>query len=260
MFTGKLIDRHFIKKPKIREFVTKLLDGSKDVDVELFSLPFRINSLRENGYLRSSRTNRSLFKFEALILQRLALLCGENTTFVDVGANIGVFSGCLSAYRKIEPSFSIHAFEVNPDTFLRLLVNGKEFGFETHHIGLSNTNEVKTFSQGSVSHVTTEISHFRDYNIRGREFQAETRRLDSYDLKGDLILKIDVEGHEFPVLEGSTGFFDRNQVKAVYLDGFGSDRRVTDFLRDRLFSLLDCRTFEPALPDTFALLALRPPC
>jgi hypothetical protein len=71
------------------------------------------------------------------------------------------------------------------------------------------------------------------------------------------VLKIDVEGHELPVLEGAAGLFGDSRIKGIYLDGYGSDT-IPDLLRDHGFALFDGRTLVPcgnAVPD-FSLLVV----
>ena len=50
-----------------------------------------------------------------------------------------------------------------------------------------------------------------------------------------------MEEHEWPVLEGAAGLFEKERVKVVYLDGY-SDERIPDRLRQWGFTLFDGRT------------------
>lgn len=50
-----IIDKYFIKQPRLRRFVTSLLERDQDIDVTLAGTALRINSRREHGYLRASR-------------------------------------------------------------------------------------------------------------------------------------------------------------------------------------------------------------
>jgi hypothetical protein len=71
-----------------------------------------------------------------------------------------------------------------------------------------------------------------------------------------IILKIDVEGHEFAVLEGARQLFERSRVKAVYLDGYAERQKVEQFLRSFGFVFLNGRTSEAFEADGFSLLAI----
>ena len=69
-------------------------------------------------------------------------------------------------------------------------------------------------------------------------------------------MKIDVEGQEWEVLEGSLSYFEQGRVKAVYLDNY-KDSRVRDFLDRYGFRYLNGRTLDPATEETRHLLAVR---
>lgn len=192
------------------------------------------------------------------MLQRLPLFCESDMTFVDVGANVGIFSSCMAAVAKVRRNFQVVAFEVHPGTFSRLQQNAKRSGFRAVNSAIGAKAETLTFVEGAVSHVTTSSEHSNSYNIPSRTFEVDVRTLDSFNLTGSIFLKIDVEGQELAVLQGASALFDEGRVHAVYLDGF-EDRAVVGFLQDRGFDLRDCRTLEQASVDTFALLALKLP-
>ena len=58
----KYIDRYFLKKPKVRKLVTKFLEADRDFSPKLLGLDIYLNTIKEHGYLRSSRLiNSSAF-------------------------------------------------------------------------------------------------------------------------------------------------------------------------------------------------------
>src|SRR2546423_7846432 len=95
-----VIDKYFIKKPLIRKFVTKLYYGNKDKSISLFNAPLYINSIKENGYLRAYKyaLKSSAFKDEASALVNLASFISACSTFVDAGANVGLFSSVFERF------------------------------------------------------------------------------------------------------------------------------------------------------------------
>ena len=257
MFSS-LVDKYFIKQPKFRRFVTKMLDGNRLINVSLLGKNFKINSLKENGYLRASRisAHSSLLRDEYPVMLALSNIVTDNCAFIDVGANVGVFSSVLSRFKKIHSNFQILAFEVHPDTYLRLELNGKEHGFQTFNCGIGKTKEKVEFVGGAVSHVTTRVNLANKYNILAEKFLAEIRPLTDFDLPNCLIIKIDVEGQEMAVLEGAKKYFDEGRVICVYLDGYG-DKYCWDFLMNYGYEFFDGKTLEQADRTTFSLLALK---
>jgi FkbM family methyltransferase len=253
------VDKFFVKQPRARELITRALSGSEDRTIDVFGAQMRINSLRENGYLRASRlsASSSLLRDEVPVLLSLAMLLRPGLCFVDVGANVGVFSCALARVRKLTRNVSFHAFEAHPDTFKRLAANAEPLGVTCHNFAVSDSAGTLAFVDGAVSHVFTRQEQANSYNIRSRISQVETRRLDSFSFSGPIGMKIDVEGQELEVLNGAKGLFDANAVAFVYIDGY-RDQKVLARLQSCGMKLLDARTLEPAREDTFALLAFHP--
>src|SRR3954470_10838587 len=106
-------DRLFIKQPKFRRFVTRVLYGSRATEVSLLGADLVIHSELENGYLRAFRHARrlSLFRDEASVLINVASLIEDGCTFIDVGANIGVYSAIIARLGAIKRDLTVIAFE-----------------------------------------------------------------------------------------------------------------------------------------------------
>jgi FkbM family methyltransferase len=255
----RLFDRYFIKQPRLRRVVTRLLYGSGDARVALAGAELVVNRALENGYARAAALcqNSSLLRDELPVLITLANLAGPGRTFVDVGANVGLFSVVFSRFTRIYPDFRVVSFEVDPRTFERLQVNALEHGFQAIRCALAAEAGARSFVRGAVSHVTTVQEKASSYNLPAETFDAEVRALDSFDLPGTLIVKIDVEGQELEVLRGARRLLASGRVAAVYLDGYG-DPHCFELLRATGFELFDGRTLVAATTETFALLALRP--
>ncbi len=96
----------------------RLLLPDVDEQVERFGSELHINKREEAGYWRAHRLARSspfLWR-EMGALISLALILQPGDTFVDVGANVGLFSSCLVRFRKLQPAVRFYAFEANRDT------------------------------------------------------------------------------------------------------------------------------------------------
>jgi hypothetical protein len=44
---GWLVDRLLLKRPRVRRWVTRLLEGNRDADALLLHTPVRVNTIRE---------------------------------------------------------------------------------------------------------------------------------------------------------------------------------------------------------------------
>jgi FkbM family methyltransferase len=159
-----------------------------------------------------------LKKYEPIqpyILLELARTVGTDT-FIDVGANIGVYSVFMSSLECVR---SVHAFEPSPQTFNELSHIVKLNAIEkikTYRIALSDVSQSAKFGivsdySGANSLVDGSI-HDEEKFIR--EEAVDCVPLDSIGIEtsGTLCVKIDVEGHEKRVLLGAEAALTRNQA------------------------------------------------
>lgn len=255
----RIIDRYFIKNPALRQRVTRWIEGDKDQKIQLFGVDLLVNSVREHGYLRASRTAKwsSVFGDEAPVLLSLASLLPHIDMLVDAGANVGLVSSALGRMKKLYPKLRVAAFEADPNTFKRLQQNVCGSDMTTHNLAVSDSSGILNFIRGAVSHVTTTQDKANAYSL-GDEFCVESRRLDSFEIPGNrIMLKIDVEGQEWKVLKGAERWFVERRCVCVYLDGFENRDEIFGFFQRHGFELRDGRTLEPAGQNTFALLAMQ---
>lgn len=256
----RLLDRYFIKQPRLRQLVTRTVEADKDSTIRIFGTPLRINSLKEHGYLRASRKldYHSALRDEAGVLLTLALIIDRGDTFIDVGANVGLFACTIARRRTLRGDILVYAFEANPDTYLRLIASCEGTDVVTQHLAVSDHVGELEFIAGAVSHVFAQADHRNPYHFsKQTPVRVRANRLDALGLPGDsLVIKVDVEGAEMQVLRGAERLFDEDRVKAVYFDGFG-DSGVVDFLRQRGFLFYDARDSQPVEQPVFSLLALK---
>jgi FkbM family methyltransferase len=154
------------------------------------------------------------------------ILGTQVSVIIDAGANIG--SICLELNRWF-PKADIYAFEPILNTFNQLQKNtfNKE-KIHRFHLGLGDKNE------------TTEILLQEENTINSLKITAENSgitdkekititRLDQFLQEQNLtqidILKIDVEGFEFEVLDGC-GALLKADIKCIYLE-VGYEREIT---------------------------------
>ena len=167
------------------------------------------------------------------LLRRLSDHCGCDT-FLDVGANIGLYS---MLFASLDKGLSIHAFEPSPTTFRELERN----------IALNSLDHIQTY-QLAVSDLQRQVEFGIVHELSGansvldttihdtgkftRRVQVEAVRLDDkLFLTGRRIcVKIDVEGHEHRVLDGMSRLLQENQA-IIQVECFAP---VDDSLREKL--------------------------
>lgn len=136
--------------------------------------------------------------------------------FLDIGANIGVYSILMSSLDNVE---KIYAFEPSPRTHEELQAN-VELNDENSKITISSaalSDSEKSVSFGLVSDysgansiVGTSIHNEQKF---AEQITLESRTLDSIVNYRDrtICLKIDVEGHEAAVLSGARELLTGNR-------------------------------------------------
>jgi FkbM family methyltransferase len=172
-------------------------------------------------------------------------------TFLDVGANIGVYT--LRASRLVGPTGIVYGFEPHPTTceILRSQVemNGME-NVHVHNVGVSDASSTLTLS---VYEGTRQMASFRSGDGAIPAASIRVARLDeildSADLPGRLLAKVDTEGFDHRVIRGMGRLLDRRDL-ALWVE-------INDgWLRDQgssaasLFGDLAAAGFVAHLPST----------
>lgn len=247
-----LFKRFVMPNPRLRRILVRLWTSNRDQWVSVAGIPLWINSWQESGYLNGANnaSGSVVLRQEISSLLNLALLLAPGDTFVDVGANVGLYSAALARLKRLQPGLRCHAFEANPDMFRRLQRTLENSGVIVTNAAVSDRPGRLRCREGGISGV------FRvdDCAVEGVDVAAVT--LDAAGIQGNsIVLKIDVEGHESQVLAGATQLFAAGRFKAVFLDGF-SDAGIPTWLQKRDFLLFGGRSLQPFRPGAPTLLAI----
>lgn len=170
-------------------------------------------------------------------------------TYFDLGANVGFCSFGLVPNR---PKVDYHLFEANPD-IIKLLRKSIHLhsnqNIILNHACVSDSLGVTRFklskNQTGQSHVSTlPLDGIEIPNIRLDKY-CRDKRIDSVDFA-----KIDLEGHELPVLHGWKNFLSEKKIKAIYIEIIPENqlryKRETNsplrYLESLGFNLFLCKT------------------
>ncbi|MEA3383854.1 MAG: FkbM family methyltransferase [Campylobacterota bacterium] len=141
--------------------------------------------------------------------------------FIDIGANIGVYS---VPFLKSTNTKQCFLFEPDPNNFAQLnanvFLNKVSEKAILHNCALSNSNtkgklyisdEKKDIDLGKVNAGTHSLD--KNNSRHGKEIEVNIYRTDELiNLKNEIIcFKIDVEGHELNVLKGLKKLIDNNK-------------------------------------------------
>jgi FkbM family methyltransferase len=174
---------------------------------------------------------------ETAVIQKLLV---TTDTFIDVGANIGYYT-CLALSRGVR----VAAFEpqhLNLRILYRnILENGWSDLAEVFPVGLSYKTDLLTL-YGASGPSASLIKGWADYSSRHRQVipvSTMDRILDSSYEDQQLLVKVDVEGAEYQVLQGALNTIKRAKrpywVIEICFDEYYPDGENPDF--ERIFEL-----------------------
>jgi FkbM family methyltransferase len=146
----------------------------------------------------------------------------------DVGANVGNYTKIL---QELIPKSQIHCFELSKETFkiLDKNLNGGEGGKNIflNNFGLSNKicktkykfyKKTNTFNSLNLRNIVNDKFKIKIINVNTGDNYCKKKNITSIDL-----LKIDVEGCEFQVLEGFKGMISQKKIKIIQFEyGYGN--------------------------------------
>ncbi|HME11719.1 MAG TPA: FkbM family methyltransferase [Candidatus Acidoferrum sp.] len=183
--------------------------------------------------------------FEPAELALIARLLAPNSVFLDIGANVGVFSLLAS---KVCPSASIFAFEPAKETFDLLSRNiqlnrasnvtplqlalGNFSGQATLHLNVPGKDGLN--SLGKLSHPDTEAAGDETVPITTLDDYLRSASLAHIDL-----VKMDAEGAELMIFEGASSLLQRPNAPLFLYEAFSFLTRGFDYHPVEIFWLLE---------------------
>lgn len=160
--------------------------------------------------------------------------------FLDIGANIGNYSAEI---RSVNPSLEVYAFEPSRMTFAALVDNTQTKRISCINVGFGESIQAaKLYFDAPVSGLASlskrNLGHFEiDFGL-SEEVQILT--LDSWlaanELKNNLVVKMDIEGHELFALRGAQAAL-RSRIKVLQFEFGGANVSSATFFID-IWSIL----------------------
>lgn len=130
-----------------------------------------------------------------------------NDLVIDCGANVGELYFSLLTLTE---NFDYIAFEPDPKAFECLLMNLEDGKNKLYNFALSN-NEGKTKLFIDTFGANSSIEFFGNQ----KHVSVETRTLDSFNFEKVKLIKLEAEGHELEILNGSVNTLKRTEYITV---------------------------------------------
>jgi FkbM family methyltransferase len=175
---------------------------------------------------------------EKSIFKKLKFLKQDSYCLFDVGANKGDFTKIILDFFK-NNNIKVHCFEPSRTAFELLSNNIKSDKVILNNKGLGKEAGVFSFYTDFPGSGTASLTK-RKLNYLGVDFDysedVSIDTLDNYCIVNDIkdidLLKLDVEGHELDVLEGSKEMLKRKMIKIISFEFGGCNIDTRTFLRD----------------------------
>jgi FkbM family methyltransferase len=216
-------------KAQIKKFLLSLLSptfGSKRF--RRFYMVMKNVSFRGLNYRNTDfNTNGEHFFLNEISAFYKNQKSGESLTLFDVGANVGNYALKLNEAFKCERK--IYSFEPFSKVYPALAKLTSEINdFKPCQVGFSNKKHVQKFySSSAFSEVAgvyeKDFSQFGFVvdNVEEIEFDTLDNFCEQENIKHIDLLKIDVEGHDFFVLEGAKNMLEKNAIDFIQFE-FGT--------------------------------------
>lgn len=165
-----------------------------------------------NTHFASLYMNTGPLAYEAEVVALIAALLPDDGVFYDVGSNFGYFSLNMA----VRPGFcgQIHAFEPNPRAHadLNSLIRQANMTetISAHDCALSDHHGSQRLRIDSAH---TALAKLAD---NGEGIYVEVETLDGLEAPAPHVIKVDVEGHELPVLRGGEEMLRRDRPAIVF--------------------------------------------
>jgi FkbM family methyltransferase len=183
------------------------------------------------------------------LLKYFTKLTDENSIVIDVGANVGDWSGALIEAGYIGKIFLIDPLQKNTEK-----LGVKFIGYKNIKISkcaMSENSGKLNFYTNTNDSLSGHDSLFDmreiGYKEPVREVEVEANTLDLYaeenKIKSVDFIKIDVEGNELSVLKGCAGLLTRHSIDFIQIE-FGHAARAARYYLHDIFNLLKKLPYE----------------
>ena len=190
----------------------------------------------------------------------------KGSYFLDVGANIGLYTWQVAS---IAPELKIISFEPDPNNFELLKMTNEASGLkhvELCPVALSNQSKKKKFNQDNLTSATGSLClddkpWIEQYlNGTSNKISVQTRTMDDLLGKNKIpsLVKIDVEGHENEVLEGSLVSIKKHKPLLIIESFPPKQSKIVESLKNLDFKIWDADLLSTIQENTNNLFAWHP--
>ncbi len=166
-------------------------------------------------------------EYEMPVVEMIKRYLKPGDTFIDVGANIGYITAV--AANEVGENGEVHTFEPVPIYFHyleKIAIFNKKYKIFTNKVALGNKKQIAKMQITLPPHTggSSLILNNSSAKITKKIIKVPVVRLDDYIKNNSLskisLIKIDVEGFEFQVLQGLENYLNSKNKKPVIIMEF----------------------------------------
>lgn len=217
---------------------------------QVVTLPWGVNL----GININEAIGRQIWRVGAhdlVVTESIWRLLESGQTAVDAGANIGYMTSIMAV--RTGPNGHVIAFEPHPDIFEALQENAARWiqpslaSIDLKNSALSNSSGSGILFSPDFFAENEGISCIRHQSLTdtgGVDRAVRLEKLDEVCERADL-LKIDVEGHEYCVLQGAEALLSARRVRDILFEDWGLyPTESTEYLKSKGYRVFNLgRTF-----------------
>lgn len=189
---------------------------SKKINGILFDFDFNYSKEMKRMYFGN---------YQPIITEIFKKYLKAGDVFIDAGANIGFFSAIAAGL--VGKSGQVHSFEPVPEYFSRLenfARNNNQYNITKNQCALGDKEKSEKIyisgKEGIGNNTFFPVLLGEQGGEKNEAIEVPVRRLDKYiqekNIKNIKLIKIDVEGFEFPVLKGLENYFTECQKTGLF--------------------------------------------
>lgn len=185
--------------------------------------------------------------YESEVLEAVLGYLPEGGVFWDVGSNIGLHAITVAF---MIPRAKVFCFEPNPLMTERIIENARMNNVEVKilEIVLGNvTKETPLYLYPGNAGMSSVHNWAGNKNLK--TIMARSKKADDLspgEVEPPHVVKIDVEGNEYEVLQGMTGILESKQIRAVIFEDNPGDSSSKKILTARGFCITQLERREPS--------------
>jgi FkbM family methyltransferase len=222
-------------------------EGSKDKSDDTF-IEFKINESEAQPKFTYFHLDKETAEWihkndvteRALIYWAIENFARSDKNFVDIGAHLGIYSWNFAKH-----SNHVYSFECSPKTFCYLAAN-----IALHNVtdkvtlfnnALGNKEQIMDYIIRSNEGGESGFKIKNDDDTNCKKIPIKVMTLDSYNIENIGLIKIDVEGFEKEVLEGSLKTLQNNNYPPIIFESWSETRNYIKNVKElkiELFTLI----------------------